>query len=165
MTGCIQASSSLHAESESLRSHCSALSVEARGHAGVEADEKNSARSWQWVWSRLIGRGLGVETEPGFMDRTGAGCCWSFCWTESEGWGMWSHRFGINLGAAPRRGQDEYFNLTEEGNPDGGGRAEPNRCPRRDEQSWYNHVFIKTCQQTLRHHVCRDDLLYPVRSF
>lgn len=37
---------SLHAESESLRSHCSALSVEAWGHAGVGAEEKNSACSW-----------------------------------------------------------------------------------------------------------------------
>lgn len=38
---------SLHAESESLRSHCSVLSVEARGYAGVGAEEKNSACSWQ----------------------------------------------------------------------------------------------------------------------
>lgn len=64
---------SLHAESESLRSHCSALSEGAGGHAGVGAEEKNSACSWQWEWSRLIRRGLGVEMEPGYMDRTGAG--------------------------------------------------------------------------------------------
>ena len=50
---------SFHAESESPHSHCSALSVKARRHTRVGAEEKNSACSWQWGWSRLIGTGAG----------------------------------------------------------------------------------------------------------
>lgn len=68
---------SLHVARESLGSHCSALSVEARGHAGVEAEEKNCL---QLAMSMKPGnrKRAGGGDRAQVIDRTGAGCCWGF---------------------------------------------------------------------------------------